>query len=263
MDTAGYRSNEMEEEIDLSQIAMILWHKAWIIALAALLAGAVGFLVSRFALTPMYESTTKVYILNKKDGNSSLTYSDLQLGSQLTKDYAELIKSRNVLEKVIENLGLVESPEELAARIRVSTPSDTRILGIVVSDPSPEWAQTTADEIRNVASTHITQVMDIEAVNVVDTANLPERPSEPSVKKWTAVAALLGAGLAMSIIVIGFLLDDTVKTSEDVEKHLGLSTLALIPLKDAGEAQKEKNRQERIMRGMEQVRPKEEEQIEE
>ncbi len=235
-------------EIDISQILLLLWHYLWLILLCAAVAGAVGFGVSRFAITPMYESTTKVYILNKKDNNAALTYSDLQLGSQLTKDYAELIRSRNVLDTVTENLGLSESSDELGKRIRVTTASDTRILAITVTDPSPLWAQTIADEVRNVASGRITEVMDIEAVNLVDTANLPETPASPSVRKWTAIGFLLGAFACMAVLVIRSLLDDTVKTTEDVERFLGLSTLSVIPLKNDGEAQKEKVRQDRIIR---------------
>ena len=91
-------------------------------------------------------------------------------------------------------------------------------------------AQFLADEIRKVAAEHIKNVMDIEAVNVVEEANLPENPTSPSVMKWTALGLMLGACLCAGIVLLRYLLDDTVKTSEDVEKYLGLSTLAMIPI---------------------------------
>lgn len=250
METNTNNSYSDEIEIDLGEVLMLMWHYAWLIGLCAVVAAVIGFCISKFAITPMYESTTKMYILNTKEtGNASLTYSDLQLGSQLTKDYAEMIRSRSVLEVVIENLQLEEETyDSLASRVTVNTPTDTRILSIKVLDPSPLWAQTIADEIRNVASTQIINVMDIEAVNVFEYADLPTSPASPSVKKWAAIGFVIGAFLCVAVILIRFLLDDTVKTSEDVEKFLAMSTLAMIPLMDEQEAQKEKVRQERIVR---------------
>lgn len=218
-------------EIDLQEIVGLLIHWLWLILACGLLTGAVGFFLSAFVITPQYESTTKVYILNKQD-NSTLTYSDVQLGSQLTKDYAQLIQSRDVLESVIETFALKEGYEALLARVQVETPSDTRIIAITVTDDDPAMAQLLADEIRKVASEHIKNVTDIEAVNVAEGANLPESPSSPSILKWTLVGMLIGIFLCAMVLVIRFLLDDTVKTSEDVEKYLGLSTLAMIPVRE-------------------------------
>ena len=94
-----------EIEIDLLEVIHILLGRFWIIFGVGLVAAVVCFIISKFILTPTYESTTKIYILNKSD-NTTVTYSDVQMGTQLTKDYAELINSRYVLEKVIANLSL-------------------------------------------------------------------------------------------------------------------------------------------------------------
>lgn len=247
METNTNNGYSDEIEIDLGEVFMLMWHNLWLILLCAVIAAGVGFGVSRFAITPMYESTTKVYIIDKKDNNSALTYSDMQLASQLTKDYAQLIKSRSVLEQVIINLELEDSYSRLNGRVSVTTPTDSRILAITVTDPSPLQAQVIANEIRTVASDQITQVMNIDAVNTVDEADLPYVPSSPSIKKWTALGFLAGAFLCIAVLLIRFLLDDTVKTSEDVERFLGMSTLAMIPLTDEQEAQKEKTRQEKLI----------------
>lgn len=221
-------------EIDLMEIVGLLWHRAWIIILCMILGAAIGFGISNYVLTEQFESTTKVYILNKND-SSTITYSDVQLGSQLTKDYAELIKSRYVLEQVIEKCSLNETYKEFSERISVQIPSDTRIIAITVTDPVPANAQILANEIRKAAAEHIKNVMDIQAVNVVDEANLPATPASPSVLKWTAIAALLGAFLCAAVVLVHFMLDDTVKTSDDVEKYLGLSTLGMIPIREDAE----------------------------
>lgn len=240
-------SNSDEIEIDLGEVLMLMWHYMWLIVISAVVGAAIGFCISKFAITPMYESSTQVYIINDRDSSAALTTSDLQLGSQLSKDYAVIIKSRYVLEQAIENLQMDEKYSSLAQRVTVTNSADTRILKITVSDPSPLWAQTIANEIRECASSHIASVTGVEAVRVFDYADLPDSPASPSISKWTMLGFLVGAFLCMAFILIRFLLDDTVKTGDDVEKYLGLSTLAMIPLMDEQEAQKEKVRQEKII----------------
>lgn len=217
-------------EIDLLEVVHILLGRFWIILGTGVLTATVGFMISRFVLTPTYESTTKIYILNKSE-NTTVTYSDVQMGTQLTKDYAELINSRYVLETVIQQLSLQDMEyKDLLKKVSVNTPADTRIVSITVTDIDPKQAQDIANCIREVAGAHIQNVMDIDAVNVVEEANLPMTKAGPSVLKWTAISGIIGIFLVCAVILIHYLLDDTIKSSEDVEKYLGLSTLALIPI---------------------------------
>lgn len=237
----NHRDNNIVE-IDLLKIISILLNRFWVIFGAALLAAAAGFMISKFVLTPTFESTTKIYILNKSE-NTTVTYSDVQMGTQLTKDYAELINSRYVLETVIGQLSLPEMEyKDLLKKVSVHTPTDTRIVSITVTDYDPQQAQNIANCIREVAGEHIQNVMDIEAVNVVEEANLPTVKAGPSVVKWTAVGGILGVFLVCAVILIHYLLDDSIKSSEDVEKYLGLSTLALIPITQSVNDDKQRNK---------------------
>ncbi len=214
--------------IDLREVAMLLLSKIWLIIVCTVVAGAAGLLFSALALTPQYESTTSIYILNKASDNA-MTYSDTQLATQLTKDYEKLIIRRYVLEVVIEELGLDVDYEELLEQVSVKNVTDTRIIEVTVKDANPKNAQIIADSIREVAAKYIKDVTDVEAVNVVDKANLPTDPSEPSVLMWTAVAAMLGLIGCAGVLIVAYLMDDTIKTADDVAKYLGLGTLASIP----------------------------------
>lgn len=232
METKQYNNDEIE--IDLREVFILLLSKAWLIALVGMLTAIIGFVLSAFVIAPTFESTSKIYILNKQQENT-VTYSDVQLGTQLTKDYAQLITSRLVLEKVIEDLNLTEINEDIdyeamLDKVEVTTPTDTRILSITVTDTDPVLAMEIANSVREAAAVHIKNVMDIEAVNVVETANLPMEKAGPSVLKWTLIGGCIGAFLVMAFVLLIFFTDDTIKTSDDVEKYLGLSTLALIPL---------------------------------
>lgn len=229
-------------EVDLLEMFNVLLGRFWFILGGGLLAAAIGFAVSMFVLTPTYESTTKIYILNKSE-NTTVTYSDVQMGTQLTKDYAELINSRYVLEEVINKLSLPETEyKDLLDQVSVHTPADTRIVSITVTDTNPQKAMEIANCIREVAGEHIQNVMDIDAVNVVEEANMPTVKAGPSVTKWTVFGGAAGVLLVCAVILVHYLLDDTIKTSEDVEKYLGLSTLALIPVAEDGDHVKQKTK---------------------
>ena len=237
----GNQTDNDEIEIDLLEVFHILVGKLWLIISAGLFTALICLALSSFVLTPYYESTTRIYILNKTE-NAAVSYSDVQIGTQLTKDYAELINSRYVLEEVIQKLSLTMEYKELLHKVSVDTPADTRIVAITVEDTDPVQAMETANCIREVAGSHIQNVMDIEAVNVVEQANMPTEKAGPSVMKWTAVGGMAGVLLVCVFILVRYLMDDTIKSSEDVEKYLGLSTLALIPAAAEESAGKKKRK---------------------
>ena len=142
-----------EIEIDLWEICLVLIHNLALIVSVGIMVALGTFLVTQIFGVPKYESTTKIYILNKQE-NNAVTYSDIQLGTQLTKDYAELIQSRFVLEEVVQGMGLDLSYDEMKKKVSVTTPTDTRILAITVTDTDPVMAMQLANAIREAAAVH-------------------------------------------------------------------------------------------------------------
>ena len=213
-------NNNDEVEIDLGEVFHLLLSKLGVIILSGIVFCLAAVMGTMLLITPKYESTTKIVVL---------TNQDIQTSTSLTKDYAELIKSRTVTEGVIAQLKLDMTHEELLKKLSVDTPTDTRVVSITVTDTDPYTAAEIANAVRDIASKHIQQVMDIKAVNVVETANIPDEPSSPSVPKNGVIGGLLGILLAAAVVLIVYLTNDTVKTPEDVEKYLGLSVLGTIP----------------------------------
>ncbi len=239
----GKNINSEEIEIDLVELISVLMSRLWMIILFGTLAGALTYVLCVYVITPQYESTTKMYIINRQS-NETLTYSDLQTGTQLTKDYQELVTSRPVLEEVREELGLEIDNKELKSKISVTVPTDTRIVTITVEDSNPEMARAIADSIRNSASEHISAVMNTEAVNVVESADLPLEPSSPKVLRNTVIGGAGGAFFAIVIIILFYIMDDTIKNPDDIEHYLRVSVLGSIPYVDekAGENEKKSRR---------------------
>ena len=147
-------------EIDLQELVMLLLHWLWLLVLCGVVAGSIGFMVCKLTVTPWYESTTRVYILYRNN-DQSVSYSEMQLSSTLAKNFAPMIKSRTVLEKVIDICGLNESFESLSGRVKVTTVNDTNLIAITVTDADPAMAQLLASEIRTEAAKHIVEVMDL------------------------------------------------------------------------------------------------------
>ena len=216
-------------EIDVLELFHVLLNKFWIILLAGIIAGLAFIGGTILFITPQYESTTKMYVLSKQD-NNTLTQQDMQTSLSLTKDYAEMIQSRTVTEAVIAQLGLDMTHEQLVNKISVSNTTDTRIITISVLDKDPYMARDIANAVRDTAAEHIKNVMNSEAVNVVDEANIPAEKYSPSVSKNGLIGGVLGCMIAVAIILIRFIMNDTIQTAEDVERYLQLSTLGTIPL---------------------------------
>lgn len=227
MEQNQQRNDELE--IDLWEIIRVLWSRAPVIILSGIVLALVAIVGTKLFITPQYQSTTRMYVLAKQN-NDTLTNSDLQTSTLLTNDYAELIQSRTVTEAVIAQMNLDLTHEELLNKLEVTVPADTRILTISVTDPDPYMARDLANTIRDTASEHIQQVMDVEAVNVADEANIPEQPVSPNTMRNGLIAGVLGCVIAVAVILVQYLTNDTIKTSEDVERYLQLSTLGMIPL---------------------------------
>lgn len=223
-----------EIEIDLMEIFAVLMRWIWVIISAAIVGGAIMFVYSTCFITPTYKSTTRIVVLNT-DKSDDVNLTDLQVGTQLTNDYSELIKSRYVVESVIEKFELKTTYEKFVKNISVSTPTNTRIIDITLTDTDPYMAKEMVDELRNVAAVRIKEVMAIEAVNVVDEGNVPTQKAAPSIKKYTLIGILIGGFLSAAIVIVVYLLDDTIKSSEDIERYLHLSTLGLIPIMESEE----------------------------
>ena len=237
-------NNNDEIEIDLGEVFHLVISKLGVIILSGILLGVLSIIGTMLFITPKYESTTKIMVLNKQD-NNTLTSADMQTSTQLTKDYAELIQSRTVLEGVIAQLNLDMTYKEMLNKVSVETSSDSRIVSISVTDEDPYTASEIANAVRDMAAEHIQSVMDIEAVNVVDSANIPSEKASPSLAKNGVIGGLLGVIIAMAIVIIIYLTNDTIKVEEDVERYLGLSVLGSIPFSEKESRSKKKKSRKR------------------
>ncbi|MGN0383845.1 MAG: YveK family protein [Eubacterium sp.] len=238
-----------EVEIDLKQIFFAVLDKFVIILMVGIIFGMAAFTYTKFFVEPVYKATSKVYIQQAKDNNdnSQLTSSQVAVASYLAQDYAKFIVDHEVMELVIDEMNLTMGPTALAGKISIYNPEDTRILEISVSDTNPEDAAQIADVVAKKAREYINNTImnDVDIVTVYSSALTPTAPVSPNVKRNTLLAALLGMAIVVLIVVIRFIMDDTIKTAEDVERYLGISVLASIPLQESEAEHKKKKKKKK------------------
>lgn len=232
-------NDSKETEIDLLELLFAIKRKIWLVLVLGIGAALIAGLFTKFFIAPTYSSTAQLYILSTSTSLTSLA--DIQIGSSLTKDYVQLVQSRPVVEQVIENLKLDKTCEEVLKQMSFSNPSDTRILVITAQDEDPELAKDLVNQFALVSRVQIASIMNTEAPSVVELGIVNEKPVSPSLSKNVVIGGVAGGLLSILIIFVEFMLDDTVKTAEDVEKYLNLNTLASIPLR-AGTEKKKKRR---------------------
>ncbi len=225
-----YRPDEIE--IDLKELIGVILNKIWIIVIVGLLGTVVAGLYTTVCIAPQYTSSSMIFILTKTTSITSMA--DIQLGRQLTQDYTVLIKSRPVIEKVISNLKLDMSYAQLCGKVSIANQTDTRILTMTVTDPDPYTAKQIVDELTKIVVDRVAEIMDTDKPSIIENGNIAGAPSTPNTKKNCLMGGMLGAVLAAGIIVLLFLLDDTIKDADDIEKYLDVSVLGTIPRFDDG-----------------------------
>lgn len=232
-----------EEELEIDLLDLINYmRERWIMLAGLLLAGAViAAVVTHFLITPLYTATTKLYMVSASH-DSVVDLTDLNVGTSLSTDYVEMIKIRPIFEEVIEEEKLPYTYEQLLSMTTIETIQDTRILNITVESPKPKEAQVVANALAKKAASYLPKLMDTPAPNIAESAIYPQHKSSPSLAKNTLIGGIAGIAIAIIIIVIMYLSDDTLKTDEDVEKMFGVMPLTVIPEGDIDMSGEEKAR---------------------
>lgn len=219
-----------EFEIDLLALFRAVWRKKVFILAVSSLVGVLAFGYQVLLATPQYESTSRIYVVNRQNNELGvLTNQDLQAGSYLVKDYKEIILSQSVLQEVIDDLDLELTSEGLAKKIKVTIPTETRIISITVSDPNPETAARIVNLFRQKASEKMIEVTKASDVTTVDEGVAATTPSSPKVKRNTLLAFLASALLMVLIVLMTDIIDDRVRKPEDIEEAMNITLLGVVP----------------------------------
>jgi capsular polysaccharide biosynthesis protein len=224
----------MEEEIELRQYWDVL-QKRWITVVAIpLIAALTSGVISFFIIKPVYQASTTL-IVGKKAAESGqaatqmLDNSVLLANQQLAKTYATIAQSRTVEQNVIKDLNLPLTVERLDSMISINQVKTTEILEIQVTDTNSELVASIADTMAQEFSKAVIEIKKVDSVSIVDTAVIPDKPIKPNKILNVVIAFVVGLMASVGLVFLLEYMDNTVKTSSDVEKLLGIPVLGLIP----------------------------------
>ncbi|WP_202709624.1 YveK family protein [Sporosalibacterium faouarense] len=217
------------EEIELRELMQIIWRKAWLIILITVITVAASGVVSFFVLESQYETYTTLMIGQPNGSEYKLDINEVRLNQSLVSTYGEITKSRIVTNEVINNMGLNMTHKDLINMISVSSVKDTEIIKISVNGREPELISKIADEIAVVLKKHIANIMHIENIQVIDKAEVPTAPVKPNPILNMAIAGVLGGMISIFLVFLMEYMDNTVKSSNDIEKYLELPVIGMIP----------------------------------
>ena len=214
------------EEINLLEVLEYYKNKLiWIIA-SIILVILIGNIYTTITRVPMYRSNTTILLVGS---NEKVNQNDVSLNNNLVTTYSEIIKSRKVLTKVIDNLKLEYSVEELSNHITVGTKTDTQIITVAVSDKDPNKSKDIANEVSEVFAKEIKAIYRLDNVAIIDYAVLAEKPYNITYLKDNVIYFAIGLVLSCAVIFIMFYFDTTIKSTESIEEKLGLNVLGVVP----------------------------------
>ena len=216
------------ENVNIKEVLNYLLSKAWLIVVILLTVLAGGEVYTALLKTPLYESKTNVVLISDSS-SKQITTNDVTLSNNLVKTYSEIVKSRSVLNKVIEKLKLSESYEGLAGKITVSSVTSTQLITIRISDKDSAKAKTIANEVAKVFKSEIKDIYGIDNVQIVDEAVEAGSAYNINIIKETIIYLIAGLAIGVGVAYVMYLLDKSIKDSETVEDKLGLTVIGVVP----------------------------------
>lgn len=221
--------NEDYDTIDLLEVLDIVRRRILVILLTTIVAAAAGFVVSAFILVPQYEASALMIVNTRQDTTANVTSDQITSATKLVSTYSIIIKSDTVLQQVINNLGLSLDYSELKERVTVTAVDDTQVMQITVRSDNIEWARQVCEQITKISPDVILESVEAGSVKLISQASANPDPVSPNVGRNTAVAALLGLVLSMGVVILREMLDNKIKSEEDVRKYLDLPVIGVIP----------------------------------
>lgn len=220
--------NSNDRIVTLRDLWAVFRQRIIVLAAVALLVATGGYLLARLTYVPVYSSTATLYILRDSEhGDYSIGEANTEyaLAMKVVNDCTYMLKSRAVVDQVIEDLKLQTSYEVLSSNISTNNPTSTRVLEVTVQAATPEMAKTVVDSICAIGENKIAEAMGYDQVNVYEKGTLAKRPSNSVSLLLYGIIGLAAAAVVYVGFVVAFLLDDRIRTEEDIQRYLGLSIL--------------------------------------
>ena len=226
------------EEIDLKELFIYIKNKIGLLIIITFGITLIGSLYGLLIQKPMFNSYTTVVLGGTESSNTGITQNDININKNLVDTYAEIVKSRSVLDKVIVELKLDMTYNQLGKIISVSALNDTEIIKITVDNEDAILAKNIANSTAKFFIVEVKSLYNMDNVNVLDEAIVSDSPYNVNVLKQTLIYVLIGLVVAFGVVFIVFYFDRTIKTVEQVEQKIKLPILGTVQKSGKGGSKK-------------------------
>jgi len=218
----------VEEEISLIEIGQVLLKRWKLLLFLPILAALIAYGVSSYFFSPEYESSATLLVLpfTETVEGSGVVRHDVASTRQVVESCKQLTLSLESMQRVIGELSLPYTAGELRQKINIEVADVTTV---TVTDSSPGRAFEIADHVTGVLMSFITDTARLENVQLLNPAQVPTRAVNQRTTLNIAVAFVLAMMVAVALAFLFEHLDNTIKTSDDVQKYLGVPVLGVIP----------------------------------
>ncbi|WP_414732134.1 YveK family protein [Acetobacterium carbinolicum] len=222
---------ETTKEVNFKELFEIIIKKWWLILLLTIIGFGAAYVYTIKYVTPVYEANTVLYIGQEGGslGSIDVSLGQLNANSQLLVDYKQIAETRLVVNEVIKNLGLTISYDEFKENVIIESVSDSRLFTVGFRHSDPQVAKQIADELAKQLTVAVLQIVGVENIRILDQALVPQAPVSPNTLLNAVIGGLLGFFIALFVIILMFLINDTVRNDEDIENLINISVLGDIP----------------------------------
>lgn len=230
-------NNKMSlKSISLKDFWNIFRGSIWIMLAVGILVTGLSYFYAKTNYRPTYTSTATMYLIGKNENgefDSGDFASGYAIALRIMSDCDYLMKSRSVLDKVGEEVGIENGYKVLKSRITISNPEETRVMEISATYSSPEMAKKIVDSLCKVGAEYINRVFAYDSLSVFEEGTLEKAPNNSlSLMSHLKYGVIMAAGVYIAFVIL-FLFDNYIHSEEDIERYLGVSVIGDIPDADA------------------------------
>ncbi len=221
------RLQDNNSSIDLKEYISIFRKRGWILAVLTSIAIIVSAVLNFFFINPVYQAELTFMVNFSQNENAQITKDDMDYGTTLVETYKPIVKSRKVTRTIKENLKLEMSQSEIGNSIEINSISGP-VMSVTVKNTSAKLASDIANEVPEVFGEELKRITKVDGIEIIDTATTPTKPISPNKIKNIIMSVIIAIVISMFIMLLLEVLDNKIKTEEDIERYLEMTVLGSV-----------------------------------
>lgn len=260
------KNNQTQQLVDLKEIAYVMLKNIWLIILLGVIGYVAMYVYAKVTEVPTYTASVSLYVKNttNKTAMDSVSAGDLSAAKTIAGTYIAVLEDDVVMEVIGDKLLEKYKPEELSryfsiiyedgkpkvdessisSKITIEQVNDTELLRISATTASPTISADICTFITEYAPEQLIRVVGAGSVENVGRIKVPKYSDGSKVGATAKKGLLIGIVIAIIIVYLRYVLDNTINNGETLRAKYDLPMLAEVPFYDVegtGKAKQKKN----------------------